>query len=88
MDYHVEFQVRQDSDGRPNDCSQDEELSLNEPTWIPAPDDTIDLMYGGHMRCFMVLTRHFSYSGKSDLYHVNVVVREATDEERNARVSE
>jgi hypothetical protein len=88
MEYVVEFQVQQEHDGRPEDCSQDEQLVVGDPTWVPAPGDTIDLKYGGKPCFFTVVSRHFHYSGESEIFHVNVVVRHTPLEERMKRISE
>lgn len=85
MDYYVEFQLLQD-DGRPNDCYQDDKLVVNDRAWIPFPGDTVDLKWGEAIRCFVVVTRHFSCL--QETYGVNIVVRDAKPEERQSRVSE
>jgi len=86
MKYHVEFQIKEPDAKRPTDSIQDEELVSESPQWIPAPGDSIGLLYGGAEKAFIVLTRHFHLDVKHDIYNVNIVMRTAMTDEIASRI--
>lgn len=86
MKYKIEFQYKPVGTSRPEDVVQDDEILFEhgEAIPIPAVGDSVAYNYGGHLRDFKVISRHFAYM--LDWCMVNIVVTDIADEEMAARL--
>lgn len=89
MKYTVQFQYKDPESARPEDCSQDEEneIVIEDGSFTPLPNvgDSVSYKYGGRVKAFMVLSRHFDYQSPNWCI-INIVVTDISDDEINARI--
>lgn len=86
--YKIEFQYKAESDARPEDAVQDEQLLFENGENIPIPNvgDSVSYKYSGSLKPFKVLTRDFIFS--EDWCVVNIVVTDISDKEMASRLKE